>query len=364
MGTRVRAGIVGSGFIGQVHAHAVRALGGDVVAVLGSSPESTQRAVAAMGARRGAASLEELVAAQDIDVVHVCTPNQTHPAMATAVVAEGKHVICEKPLATTVDEATQMTEAATTAGVLAFVPFVYRFYAAVREARARISNGDAGRLWFLHGSYLQDWLGAPEATNWRVDAGLGGPSRVFGDIGVHWCDLMEFTTGHRITQLTARTGTAYPDRRSPTGPRASTTDDAAVVLFETDRGAVGSLAISQATAGVKNRLSFSFDGQGATYRFDHDDADSLWIGGLRENRILARGPDTFGPEAAAYSRLPAGHPQGYQDAFNAFVADAYAAIEGGKPDGLPTFTDGLRAAILTASVVEATGASAWVEVPS
>lgn len=363
MGTQVRAGIIGSGFMGQVHAHAVRAVGGDVVAVLGSNPESTERAVATTGARRGAASLHDLVSAEDLDVVHVCTPNHTHSGMATAIVAAGKHVICEKPLATSVAEAALMTEAATTAGVLAFVPFVYRFYAAVREARARISNGDAGRLWFLHGSYLQDWLGAPEATNWRVDAELGGPSRVFGDIGVHWCDLMEFTTGHRITRLTARTGAAYPERRSPTGHRAGT-DDAAVVLFETDQGAVGSVVISQATAGVKNRLTFSFDGQGTSYAFDHQDADSLWVGGLRENRIVARGPDTFGPEAAAYSRLPAGHPQGYQDAFNAFVADAYAAVEGDRPEGLPTFTDGLRAAVLTATVVQATGSSAWVEVPS
>ena len=134
------------------------------------------------------------------------------------------------------------------------VPFVYRFYPTVREARARIATGEAGRLWLLHGSYLQDWLAGAGESNWRVDPALGGASRAFGDIGVHWCDLMEFVTGHRIVRLTATTARAFEERSTGDRAGAVATEDGAVVLFETDQGAAGSVVVSQVTPGRKNRL--------------------------------------------------------------------------------------------------------------
>lgn len=350
----MRSGIIGSGFIGGVHAYAVRAAGGVLARVAGENLASATEAARRLGAEHACASAAELIDADDVDVVHICTPNALHVPQAEAVIAAGKHVICEKPLATDPGDARRLVEAATRAGVVAAVPFVYRFYPSVREARARIDAGEAGPLWLLHGSYLQDWLAGSDATNWRVDPKQGGTSRAFGDIGVHWCDLMEFTTGHRITRLIARMAAAYPDR---------ITEDGAVVLFDTDRGASGSVVVSQVSPGRKNRLWFSFDGTSASYTFDQELPDSLWVGGKRANQVVPRGPDTFSEPAAGYARLPAGHPQGYQDSFTAFVTDVYAAIGGHKPDGLPTFTDGLRAAELTAAVVESAANETWVEVP-
>jgi predicted dehydrogenase len=350
----MRSGIIGTGFIGGVHAYAVRAAGGVLAHVAGESPEHAAAAARRLGAEHACASAEELINADDVDVVHVCTPNALHVPQAEAAIRAGKHVICEKPLATDPADARRLVEAAADAGLVAAVPFVYRFYPSVREARARIGAGDAGPLWLLHGSYLQDWLAGSDASNWRVDPKLGGASRAFGDIGVHWCDLMEFTTGHRITRLIARMATAYPDR---------ITEDGAVVLFDTDRGASGSVVVSQVSLGRKNRLWFEFDGPSASYAFDQELPDSLWVGGKRGNQVVPRGPDTFSGPAAGYARLPAGHPQGYQDSFTAFVADVYAAIGGHKPDGLPVFADGLRAAVLTAAVVESAADETWVEVP-
>jgi predicted dehydrogenase len=351
----MRSGIIGTGFIGGVHAYAVRAAGGVLAHVAGESPEHAAAAARRLGAEHACASVEELINADDVDVVHVCTPNALHVPQAEAAIRAGKHVICEKPLATDPADARRLVEAAADAGLVAAVPFVYRFYPSVREARARIGAGDAGPLWLLHGSYLQDWLAGSDAINWRVDPKLGGASRAFGDIGVHWCDLMEFTTGHRITRLIARMATAYPDR---------ITEDGAVVLFDTDRGASGSVVVSQVSLGRKNRLWFEFDGPSASYAFDQELPDSLWVGGKRGNQVVPRGPDTFSGPAAGYARLPAGHPQGYQDSFTAFVADVYAAIGGHKPDGLPVFADGLRAAVLTAAVVESAADETWVEVPA
>ncbi|MET0478250.1 MAG: Gfo/Idh/MocA family oxidoreductase, partial [Actinomycetota bacterium] len=214
--------------------------------------------------------------------------------------------------------------------------------------------------WLLHGSYLQDWLAGAGESNWRVDPALGGASRAFGDIGVHWCDLAEFVTGQRITRVAARTANAHPVRDGQT----AATEDGAVVIFATDQGATGSVTVSQVTPGRKNRLWFSFDGTEASYSFDQEAPDTLWVGGRSENRVVLRGPDTLGPAAGAYATLPAGHPQGYADSFTAFVADVYAAVNGEPPDGLPTFADGHRAAVITEAVVAAAKTDSWVEVPA
>ena len=334
------------------------------MAVVGASPLGTERGARQLGAERGEPSVDALAAADDIDVVHICTPNSTHAALTEVVLAAGKAVVCEKPLATSVADAALVTQQAAAQRLVAAVPFVYRFYPSVREARARIAAGDAGALWLLHGSYLQDWLAGADLTNWRVDPELGGASRAFADIGVHWCDLMEFTTGHRITRLSATLGSAFAERPGSGGLQPAVTEDGAVVTFQTDLGAIGSLVVSQVSPGRKNRLWFSFDGAAQSLAFDQEVPDSLWVGARAENRMLMRGPDSFGPAAQAYSRLPAGHPQGYQDAFSAFVADVYAALAGDVPDGLPTFADGLRAAHLTEAVVAAATSRTWVDVPS
>ncbi|MCP9000559.1 Gfo/Idh/MocA family oxidoreductase [Pseudarthrobacter sp. RMG13] len=363
MTLELRAGIIGTGFMGSVHAHAVRAAGGEVIAVAGSSLASAEASASALGARTAAESPEALIARADVDVIHICTPNATHADLARKAIAAGKPVVCEKPLATSVEDARELTDLADRAGVVTGVPFVYRFYPAVREARDRILRGDAGRLWLLHGSYLQDWLVGAEATNWRVDSTIGGASRAFGDIGVHWCDLMEFTTGHRITRLVAKTSRAYDQRK--TGGRLSSvaTEDGATLLFETDKGATGSLVVSQVSPGRKNRLWFSFDGTEASFSFNQERPDTLHVGTTESSSEIAVGPQTLTtPGGRRYAKLPPGHPQGYQDSFNSFVADVYAAIQGLTPEGLPTFRDGLRAALITDAVVASAAQQTWVDV--
>jgi predicted dehydrogenase len=363
MTDRVRAGIVGAGFIGEVHARAVRAAGGVVTRIAASTPERSVAAAARLGAEQAAESAEALVADDDVDVVHVCTPNVLHVPVAEAALSAGKPVICEKPLATTLEDARRLTSVAEEAGLVATVPFVYRFYGTVREARARIAAGETGPLHLLHGTYLQDWLSKPQDSNWRVDPKIGGASRAFGDIGVHWCDLMEFATGHRIVRLTARMVTAFNRRLAESGSNGVGTEDAATLLFETDQGAGGAVVVSQVSPGRKNRLWFSFDGADASLSFDQENPESLWIGGRSYNRLLMRGAEGSSDAAERYSIVPVGHPQGYQDCFNAFVADTYAALAGAHPDGLPTFTDGLRASVLTHAVIESATSQTWVEVP-
>lgn len=342
----IRAGIVGTGFIGAVHAHAVRAAGGVVTRVAASTRERSAAAAVRLGAQGSAPTGEDLIDADDVDVVHICAPNSLHVPLARHALAAGKPVICEKPLALTLDDARDLVDAAR--GSVATVPFAYRFYPSVREARARVAAGEAGRLHLLHGAYLQDWQAGGAPAGWRGEASEGGALRTFADIGVHWCDLVEFTSGHRITRLLART----------TGGGTATT-----VLFETDAGAGGSVVVSQTAMGRRNALRFSLDGERAAYGFDQERPENLLVGRPDGNLTLHRGSPAASPATARYSVLPPGHPQGYQQCFNAFVADTYAAIAGDPPDGLPTFSDGLRAAALTDAVRASSGSSTWVEVP-
>lgn len=360
---QVRSGIIGTGFMGGVHAAAVRAAGGRVTCVADATVERAESARQRLYAERAASSATELIVDSDVDVVHICTPNGLHARLAEEAIHAGKSVICEKPMATNVADAQRLSTLTMSAGVFSAIPFVYRYYPTVREVRERIKAGDAGRLIVLHGSYLQDWLSSSASTDWRVDRTMGGASRAFGDIGVHWVDIVEFTTGHRVTRLSARTVTAFPQRADSAGVFDVETEDAATVLFETDRGAVGSLVVSQVAIGRKNRLWFSLDGTDASYVFDQERPDSLWVGGRSASQVIPRGPETLAAAAARYVVLPAGHPQGYQDCFNAFIADCYAAMLGDPPEGIPTFADGLRSAVLTEAVVASAATQCWVEVP-
>ena len=208
----VRVAIAGTGFIGALHARSARLAGGHLVGVAASSPESGRRAASTLGAERAFDSAQELVEAPGVDVVHICTPNHLHVPLALAALAAGKNVICEKPIALDASGALELARSAAESGQLAAVPFVYRYYPMVREARERVHAGLSGPLRLIHGSYQQDWLLRPEDDNWRVEKDLGGASRAFADIGSHWCDLAEFVSGHRITRLCAQTLTAATER--------------------------------------------------------------------------------------------------------------------------------------------------------
>ncbi|HTI32237.1 MAG TPA: Gfo/Idh/MocA family oxidoreductase [Miltoncostaea sp.] len=374
----LRVAIAGTGFIGAVHAHAVRAAGGRVAAVMASTPERSEAAARRLGADRAASGIEDLVTAEDVDVVHVCTPNHLHDEIADAALVAGKHVVCEKPLAVDLERAERLAaRAAATPGAMAAVPFAYRYYPLVHEARRRIASGDAGAVHLVHGTYLQDWLLSADDANWRVDPALGGASRAFADIGSHWCDLAEFVTGHRVTRLSARTLTAVPERPEAAdgpafaredgrGPRRPVeTEDVAVVQFETDGGALGAVVVSQVSAGRKNRLWLEVDAARASVAFDQEEPETLWCGGRDASTLVRRDPGVLTGSAGRLAVLPAGHPQGYQDCFDLFVRDVFEGIRtGAAPDGLPSFADGVRAARITDAVVRSARDGGWVEVPA
>jgi predicted dehydrogenase len=369
----LRVAIIGTGMIADVHRRAILLAQAELIGVLGSRPERSRHSAAAWGAKHAFTSIEQLVES-DVDVVHVCSPNATHKPYVEAALRSGKHVVCEKPLGVSLVEVEQMCNLADQAGVVTTIPFVYRYHPVVREIRARAAAGAYGHWNLLHGHYLQDWLLDPRASNWRVDATLGGPSRAFADIGSHWCDLVEWLTGERLTSLVAhltRSVAARPSASAPSfgnangepAPLASVgTEDIASLLFRTSNDVPGSVVVSQVSAGRKNRLWFELDGAGGSAAFDQESPEWFWSASEDGSQTVVRDPASGSPEQRRLSWLPAGHPQGYGDCFAAFVEDTYAAINGESRDGLPTFADGLRSARIVDAVMRSSASSNWTEV--
>ena len=373
MGT-LGVAILGTGMIGAVHRRAAMLAGAVVRGVAASSPARAREVAQAWGAGRGYAGIEDVIADPQVQVVHVCTPNHLHRAMTQAALEAGKHVICEKPLATTLDDARALAALATSSGLVATVPFVYRYHPVVREARARIAQGELGPLRLIHGSYLQDWLLDPASNNWRVDPALGGASRVFADIGSHWCDLVEWVGGERFAEVSAAFETVIAQRGVAAGKSFATpaaggdtvpvaSEDVAAAMFKTGNGTLATLTVSQVSAGRRNRLWFEIDGAKASVAFDQEDCERLWMGYPdQREEVFVRGPGAGSAEQRRLSVLPAGHAQGYADCFEAFVTDTYRAIAGERPEGLPTFEDGLRSALIVDRVIASARSRAWTPI--
>jgi predicted dehydrogenase len=356
-GAGLRVGIVGGGFMATVHSRAARSAGASLTGIVSSTPERGRRAATELGIANSFDTLEALLESGDVDVVHVCTPNALHAEQGLAVLAAGLPVVCEKPLATTIADARRMVDAA--GDLVAAVPFVYRFHPLVREARARIASGETGRTLTISGAYLQDWLLSAGDDNWRVDELAGGRSRAFADIGSHLVDLVEFVSNDPVVRLAATTRTFFAERAEHAAVR---TEDAVAVAVQTAGGAIGTLLVSQVAPGRKNGLRIEIAGSAETVAFDQEQPETLWVGRRAGSLLVPRDADQLQPDAARLCSSPAGHPQGYQDAFNAFVADVYGAIRGEDPEGLPRFADGLRAVEVTDAVLDSAAAGEWRDV--
>jgi predicted dehydrogenase len=355
-------GIVGAGFVGPHHIDAVRRLGFvDVVALAASTEATAHSRARALGVPRSYGRWEALVGDPDVQVVHNATPNYLHYPITSAAIASGKHVVSDKPLATTSVEARSLLEQATRAGIVHAVTFNYRGNPLVQQARRAIARGDIGIPHFVHGHYLQDWLLHESDYSWRLDPDKGGTASALGDIGSHWCDLAEHVSGLRIVEVLGDTKTVIRQRRAPEGLVDIEVEDLASVLLRFDNGAAGSVSVGQVCAGHKNDLTLEVSGSSGSLRWDQERQNELWLGRRdTANRVLLKDPTLIDGEVDRYARLPGGHQEGWADAFANVMRDIYEFIASGKkpdearPPAFATFEDGYRANL----IVEAISASA------
>ena len=376
----IKAGVVGVGFIGTAHIEALRRLGVDVVGVVGSSPDRARSKAGNIGVDRVFDSVEDL-AASEVDVVHVASPNHAHADQVRTVIEAGKHVVCEKPLALNSEDTGDLVERARTSGVVNAVCFNIRFYPANHQARAMVSAGEIGEPRLITGSYHQDWLLRDTDWNWRLQPEQAGELRAVADIGSHWLDLTSFISGQRVVEVMADLHTLVPIRRHPPGPvetfatvddseelveEEMTSDDAAGILLRYENGARGAVTISQVSAGQKNSVRYEVAGSESALRWFSAEPDDLFIGHRgRPNESLPRDPGLFAPEALRLVAYPGGHVEGFPDTFRALFGQVYADIARGAPSEnptYPTFADGHDVVLVTDAVARSHRDQQWTAV--
>jgi predicted dehydrogenase len=383
-------GMVGYAFMGAAHSHAWRTvnrffdlpLTARMSAICGRDESKVAAAAGKLGWDHSETDWQRLVARDDVDLVDICTPGDSHAEIAIAALAAGKHVLCEKPLANTVEEAEAMVAAADRArahGVRAMCGFNYRRVPAVALMRRLVADGRLGELRHVRAVYLQDWIADPEfPLVWRLQKDRAG-SGALGDIGAHIVDMAQYVTGQRLVGVSAMTETFVRERPLPAessglgatggdaGRGAVTVDDAALFLARLSGGAVATFEATRFATGRRNGLRLELNGSRGSVAFDLERLNELEVydadapaGEQGFTRVLVTEPEH--PYIAAW--WPPGHILGYDHSFVHEVRDLLDAIGTGT-DPAPSFRDGLGVQrVLAAVEASAAGGAGWVDVPS
>jgi len=376
---KIKTAIFGTGFMGRVHTEGVRRLGNVEVAGIAARTASQARTLAdELSIDRASGDYREFLSDPTIDAVHICTPNSLHFPMASAALEAGKHVLCEKPLATSVAEARQMIRLAKERNLANCTFHNLRYYPQVQNMRRIREAGELGDIQVVQGTYSQDWLLYDTDWNWRIET---GPSRAFADIGTHWCDMVEHVTGLRITALCADLQTFHKTRRKPKGSVetfsskttvareftevAVATEDFGSMIFRLGDNARGAMTVSQVSAGRKNRLFVEVYGAKSSVAWNGEQPDELWVGQRNvPNQVVVKDPSLLHEKARSYADLPGGHSEGYNDTFKQVFRRFYRTVaDRNAPIEYPTFDDGLRQLQILDAVLESSRTRAWVDLP-
>ena len=382
---KVRVGVIGAGFIGKVHIEQLRRLGYVDVVAVSEKDQATADAVAAdLRVPKAYGNSEDLIKDKDLDAVHVATLNHLHYPLAKKALEQGKHVLCEKPLAMNSAEAKDLLDTAKKTGRAHAICHNMRYYPLIKQARAMVQAGDVGSVRLIHGQYLQDWLFLETDYNWRLIAAVGGKSRAVADIGTHWLDAVQHITGQKVAAVYADLTTFIPVRKKPKVELATyvvkelkpedyedvaiDTEDHATIMFKFSGGAKGVLIACQVCAGRKNYIHFEINGTKRSLEWNGQEPNTMWVGERgRSNGEFIKDPVLFYPEAARYGYAPCGLGEGYLDTFRSVFADFHSWILSGKPMDVnkvpfPTFLTGLSELNIVDAVLESARANKWVDV--
>ncbi len=373
---KIRTGVVGVGFIGAVHIEQLRRLGNvEVVAITEAS--GAEEKAKAMFVPKAYNDYREMIDKENLDCIHICTPNATHFDIAMYAMEHGVNVVCEKPMTCSVEEARKLNEVAKEKGLINAMNFNCRFYPMAYQMREMVRSGEVGDIYTVHGGYLQDWLFLDTDYSWRLEPELSGASRAFADIGSHWLDLVEFVTGLKAVEVLADFAIFHKTRKKPTKEIATysgmalrpedyeevpiKTEDYASVLFHMENGAHVCCNISQVFAGRKNQMIVAVAGSKCSMRWDSENSNALWVGRReRDNGEFVKDPSILSDKTKQVISYPGGHVEGFPDTFKQNFKKIYAAIAGGKPEDYATFEDGLREMRLCDKIVESARERRWV----
>ena len=377
---KVNVGVIGTGFIGPAHIEALRRIGFVNVQALADINEQTARCKAEqLGIPEAYGDYKELINNENIDAVHICTPNFLHYSMVKDALNAGKHVVCEKPLAMTSAEADELLSIAQEKKLANAVGFNLRFYPMVQQVKAMIDSGQLGELFAVNGSYQQDWLFYQTDYNWRIEPGMSGESRAVADIGSHWFDMIGFVTGLKVQRVCADFATFHKTRKKlrkeietysgkilcnddyeevPIG-----TEDYASILINFDKGAHGSVMVNQAAAGRKNRIYFEICGSKKSVAWSGERPNELWIGNRDgANQIMMKDPSLVDACIREFISYPGGHNEGFPDTSKQLFRKFYEYIletNEGKQAMFPTFEDGRNELLICEKIVSSVKKNCW-----
>ena len=378
----IKTAVAGLGFIGPAHVEALRRIPGiEVVAISDVSLEIAEKKAEDLGIKHYYDDFDELISHPGIECIHICTPNNLHYPMAKAALNHGLHVVCEKPLAMTINEAVYLHELGMKSGLVNAVHFNIRYYPLIRHMRAARIKGELGEVYSVIGSYLQDWLFYETDYNWRLETDKSGESKAIADIGSHLMDLIEYITGLEITEVMADFSTIHKTRKKPLKPIETysgkllkpedyedvpiNTEDYSSVLLRFNNGSKGVATVSQVTAGRKNRLSLEIAGSGLTFAWNSEEPNKLWTGKRNAaNEVLIRDPSLVHEDSRNLISFPGGHNEGFPDTSKQLFMEIYRDIRNGRSDNptYPTFKDGLRELILCEKIIESNKSQCWIKV--
>ncbi len=373
-----RIGIVGTGMMGNLQAEAIRRIPGtEIAAVCASSLEKARNFCQKLWIPHAYGDYREMLEKEELDAVHICTPNYTHFSLCKAALEKGIAVYCEKPLTVTLEEAEELCRIAGEKGVPAGVNFNYRHNAIIQDMRERVADPGWGRTFLIHGRYIQDWLLHEDDYNWRCETALGGPSRTVADIGSHWFDTVQFITGKKIVRVFAKLVTVMDSRKKYTSQASSfgkqsgndyqwvkvDTEDAAFVLVELEDGTTGSLVLSQVSAGYKNSFIVNVDGSRYGMTWNQESADQLLIHSRENGTTLIRSdPSALHGRAVSYATLPAGHAIAWNDAQTAAIRQFYQYLREGGAPAFSTFEDAAYIVRIVEACLESSRKQSWADV--
>jgi len=382
MKKRVKTAIIGTGFIGRVHLEAICRLGFIEVSALATADlNQANRLAREYGVDKVETDYRRILDDPSVQVVHICTPTAIHGQMIKASLEAGKHVLSEKPLATSVGDARQLVELAKKKGALNCTNHNLRYYPLVQHMRRLREEGELGEILVVQGTYSQDYLLFDTDWNWRLDSAQSGPSCAMADIGSHWCDMTEYITGLQITSVCADLNTFHRTRKRPKGwvetfsgktaapaeyeEFSVDTEDFGAVLLRMGDRARGSFTAGQVLSGRKNRLNIEVFGSKASVAWNQERPEELWIGNRNSyNQILIKDPSLLEPRARPFADLPAGHAEGYDDTFKNVFRRFYQSVEDPSitPE-YPQFADGLRQLTIIEAELDSNKKHGWVDVP-
>lgn len=338
-----KVGVIGTGYIGKVHLEMLKRLDNvEIVAVAETDMNLADEVAKKFGIEKVYCDPEKLIKDPHVEVIHNCTPNQFHFGLNKLAILEGKDILSEKPLSLNASESKILMDLAEKNNTVTSVNFCYRYYPVVQEAAARVANGNIGEIRALMGHFLQDWLFYDTDYSWRLDPKFSGQTNVIADLGSHWCDLVHFVTGRKITEVMAELHTCIPQRKKPV--KAGQTfgaagkdsefeivevplDEYASLFVKLDNGARGNFTTCQVAAGHKVDLELKIFGSQQSIEWSHKKPNAIWLGNRdRGNETFYESAQLQTEETQKYAALPTGHPMGYHDAVFNLFRDFYLAV--------------------------------------